>query len=278
MTELKAAGAEWVQINKPVLVLDIDLQFENQFNTAYTELSLVAPKILWTTYFSRLDANVNSAAKLPIAGLHIDLERGPTQLEPTIAAVKSTPLVLSLGLVSGCNIWKTDLTAAIKDGQITVDALGGDRVITATSSSLLHTPVTLAHEKKLGREKKDWFAFALEKATEVYIIGAILSESQDSAISNSLEANRTSIAKRCEFEHTSNDAARGSLLSPQICWIGKVPSLFVMRSRRRSSAYPSSPLPPSVPSPRPRRSVPLVPSWARKRSPKKSTRASLKGD
>lgn len=208
LTELKAAGAEWVQVDEPVLALDAGLQFENQFNTAYTELSPVAPKILLTTYFNRLDANLNFVAKLPVAGLHIDLDRAPAQLEPTIAAIKSTSIVLSLGLVSGRNIWKTDLSAAIKAGQTAVDGLGGDRVIVATSSSLLHTPVTLASEKKLTPEQKDWFSFALEKASEVHIIAAILSGSQDSAVSEALEANRVSIAKRREFEHTSNDAVR----------------------------------------------------------------------
>jgi 5-methyltetrahydropteroyltriglutamate--homocysteine methyltransferase len=208
LTQLKAAGAEWVQIDEPVLVLDAGLQLESQFNTAYTELSPVAPKILLTTYFNRLDANLQFAAKLPVAGLHIDLDRAPTQLEPSIAAVKPTSLILSLGLVSGRNIWKTDLSAAIKAGQTAVDALGGDRVIAATSSSLLHTPVTLASEKKLTPEQKDWFSFALEKASEVHTIAAILSGSQDSAVSQALEANRTSIAKRREFEHTSNDAVR----------------------------------------------------------------------
>ena len=207
-TELKAAGAEWVQVDEPVLVLDAGLQLESQFNTTYAELAPVAPKILLTTYFGRLDTNLNFAAKLPVAGLHIDLDRAPAQLEPTVAAVKSTPLVLSLGLVSGRNIWKTDLSAAIKAGQTAVDALGGDRVIAATSSSLLHTPVTLASEKKLSPEQKDWFSFALEKASEVRVIAAILSGSQDSAVSDALEANRTSIAKRREFEHTSNDAVR----------------------------------------------------------------------
>ena len=76
-----------------------------------------------TTYLGRIDANLSFAAKLPVAGFHIDLDRAPTQLEPTVAAVKPTPLVLSLGLVSGRNIWKTDLSAVIKANQTAVDPL-----------------------------------------------------------------------------------------------------------------------------------------------------------
>lgn len=208
LTDLKAAGAEWVQVDEPILVLDSAATLEKEFTTAYTELAPVAPKILLTTYFSRLDSNLNYIAKLPVAGLHIDLDRAPGQLGEVVAAIKNTNIVLSLGLVSGRNIWKTDFAAAIKLAQVAVDALGQDRVIVATSSSLLHTPVTLASENKLTEEQKDWFSFALEKASEVAIIAASLSGSQDPKVAAALEANKVSIAKRREFESTSDDTVR----------------------------------------------------------------------
>ncbi|KAF8897649.1 cobalamin-independent synthase [Infundibulicybe gibba] len=166
------------------------------------------PQIMLTTYFSRLDSNISFVSKLPVAGLHIDLDRAPGQLDEVVAAVKSTNIVLSLGLVSGRNIWKTDFSAAIKLAQRAVDAVGQDRVIIATSSSLLHTPVTLASENKLTAEQKDWFSFALEKASEVSIIAAVLSGSQDAKIAAALEENKTSIAKRRKFESTSDDTVR----------------------------------------------------------------------
>jgi 5-methyltetrahydropteroyltriglutamate--homocysteine methyltransferase len=64
---------------------------------------------LLTTYFEPLDSNLNrlnyaSVAKLPVAGLHVDLSRAPGQLDEVIAAIKQTNIVLSLGLVSSCNI------------------------------------------------------------------------------------------------------------------------------------------------------------------------------
>jgi 5-methyltetrahydropteroyltriglutamate--homocysteine methyltransferase len=208
LSELKAAGVEWVQIDEPVLVLDSAEKAAKEFATAYEALSKTGIKLLLTTYFGRLDSNLKFVAKLPVAGLHIDLDRAPGQLDEVVAAIKSTKIVLSLGLVSGRNIWKNDFAASIKLGQKAIDALGEDRVIVATSSSLLHTPVTLANEKKLTADQLDWFSFALEKAHEVAVIAAALSGSQESAISSALEANRTSIAKRREFEHTSDDAVR----------------------------------------------------------------------
>ena len=208
LSQLKQAGVEWVQIDEPVLVVDSAMNFQTQFAQAYAELEKVAPKILLTTYFGRLDNNLPFVAKLPVAGLHIDLDREPQQLESVVAAIKPTNIVLSLGLVSGRNIWKTDLSAAIALAQKAVDALNPDRVIVATSSSLLHTPVTITSETKLTAEQKDWFSFALEKAAEVVIIAAVLSGSQDSKVSAALEANKASIAKRREFERNSDDAVR----------------------------------------------------------------------
>lgn len=188
--------------------MDVAEQHASEYASAYAELSKESPKIMLTTYFGRLGSNLSFAAKLPVAGLHIDLDREPGQLGDVITAVKNTPLVLSLGLVSGRNIWKTDLTTAASLGRKAVEALGADRVIAATSSSLLHTPVTLQSENKLTAEQKDWFSFALEKAGEVSVLAKTLSDSQDANVAQLLEANKASIAKRRAFEHESDDAVR----------------------------------------------------------------------
>ncbi|KAG9045229.1 methionine-synthesizing 5- methyltetrahydropteroyltriglutamate--homocysteine methyltransferase [Tulasnella sp. UAMH 9824] len=97
---------------------------------------------------------------------------------------------------------------SIELGRKAIDILGEDRVIVATSSSLLHTPVTLASETKLTDEQKDWFSFALEKAGEVATIAAVLSGSQDAEVAKALEANIQSIKKRRDFEKNSDDTVR----------------------------------------------------------------------
>lgn len=194
LSELKSAGVDSVQVDEPILVLDKAADLGEQYADAYAELAPVAPKIVLTTYFARLDSNVNFIAKLPITGLHIDLIRAPEQLDEVLAAIKSTQIYLSLGVVSGRNVWKADFAAAIKQGQKAISALGPDRVIIATSSSLLHTPVTLANRKQLTAQQKDWFSFVLEGAEEVVIITAILLGSQDPKVAVALEANQKSIA------------------------------------------------------------------------------------
>ncbi|EJD01132.1 cobalamin-independent methionine synthase [Fomitiporia mediterranea MF3/22] len=213
LTELKAAGAEWVQIDEPILVLDVAATLAKEYATAYEALAPVSPKIILATYYGRLESNLTYVAKLPVAGLHIDLDREPGQLDATIAAVKPVGLVLSLGLVSGRNVWKNDFVASIKLGQKAVSELGQGKVLVATSSSLLHIPVTLESETKLTPEQKDWFAFALEKASEVSTLAAVLSGSQDAKVTAALEANKKSIEARRRFEATSDDAVRKRVAS-----------------------------------------------------------------
>jgi 5-methyltetrahydropteroyltriglutamate--homocysteine methyltransferase len=208
LSELKEAGVEWVQVDEPILVLESAGDYAQQFTSTYKELAKVAPKIVLTTYFGRLESNVNFVAGLPIAALHIDLDREPAQLGPVLDAIKDTSIILSLGVVSGRNIWKNDFAASIDLGKKAIASIGPNRVIIATSSSLLHTPVTLASEKKLSARHRDFFSFALEKAHEVAIISAILSGSTDAFHTYALEANRESIARRREFESTSDDAVR----------------------------------------------------------------------
>ncbi|KAH9844243.1 cobalamin-independent methionine synthase [Rhodofomes roseus] len=213
LADLKAAGVESVQVDEPVLVLDQAAYYEKQYAQAYSELVPVSPKIVLATYYGRLGSNLSFVAKLPVAGLHIDLDRAPKQLDEVVAALKPTAQVLSLGVVSGRNIWKADLDAGIVLGQKAISVLGADRVIIATSSSLLHTPVTLASENKLTADQKDWFSFALEKAEEVAVLAAVLSDSQDAKVSSALAANKASIAKRRDFERTSDDAVRKRVAS-----------------------------------------------------------------
>lgn len=208
LSELKIGGVESVQVDEPFLALDSAAALEKEYAIAYAELAPISPKIVLTTYFARLDSNINFVAKLPIYGLHIDLDRAPAQLGDVLGTIKDTKIVLSLGVVSGRNIWKTDFAVAIEFVRTAIDALGTDRVIAATSSSLLHTPVTLASEKKLTEEQKDWFSFAMEKARETAVISAASSGSQDAQIAAALEANRKSIAARRKFEQNSDDTVR----------------------------------------------------------------------
>lgn len=212
--KLVEAGATEIQIDEPALVLDAADQIGDDLIAAYKTIAQAAgkAKITVTTFFGSAEAILPALAQLPVHAIHVDLtERGkPEQLDAAISALKNTDLTLSLGLVSGRNVWKTDLAAASKAAKKAIDALGADRVVVATSSSLLHTPVTLANETKLSPQQKDWFSFATEKVSEVAVLAKAVS-GQESSVSEALAANEKSIKARRDFEAQSDASVRDRL-------------------------------------------------------------------
>jgi 5-methyltetrahydropteroyltriglutamate--homocysteine methyltransferase len=204
LEKLKAAGAETVQIDEPVLVFDLPPETKAAFMPAYETLSGASiPKLILTTYFGDVVHNVDVfPAFKEVAGIHIDLVRNPEQLEEVLSHIAPNQ-ILSAGVVDGRNIWKTDFKRAIDTVESAIKKLGKDRVIVATSSSLLHTPHTLASEKKLDPEVREWFSFASEKAVEVAVIAKAVTEGA-AAVSEQLEANAKALKSRAESKRTNN--------------------------------------------------------------------------
>jgi len=193
---LWAVGAEWVQIDEPCLVLDLDPAAKQAYRTAYRALRDAAPglKLLLATYFGDLEDNLDLALSLPLDALHLDLVRGPGQLDRALDKVHAS-MSLSLGVVDGRNVWRTDLDAAIATVQKAVQALGTDRVMVGPSCSLLTSPVDLDSEEQLDPELKSWLAFAKQKLQEIQLIARAVNEGE-SAVADELAASRAAIAAR----------------------------------------------------------------------------------
>jgi len=174
LSQLKAAGADWVQIDEPVLVLDQTQADREAYRLAYETLaSGERPKLLLTTYFGALDDNLELAVSLPADGLHIDLVRAPQQLDAVLNVLPST-WVLSLGLVDGRNIWRSDLDQALQHVQRAQARIGAERLWLAPSCSLLHVPVDAAQERKLPEDITSWLAFARQKIEELRLLADTL--------------------------------------------------------------------------------------------------------
>jgi len=174
LSQLKAAGADWVQIDEPVLVLDQTEADREAYRLAYETLaSGERPKLLLTTYFGALDDNLELAVSLPADGLHIDLVRAPQQLDAVLNVLPST-WVLSLGLVDGRNIWRSDLDQALQHVQRVQARIGAERLWLAPSCSLLHVPVDAAQERKLPEDIASWLAFARQKIEELRLLADTL--------------------------------------------------------------------------------------------------------
>jgi 5-methyltetrahydropteroyltriglutamate--homocysteine methyltransferase len=148
--------------------------------------------------------SIDFLKELPIHALHLDLDREPKQLDEVLTALKPTKINIELGLISGRNIWKNDLKASKSLAEKAIAELGADRVVVSTSSSLLHTPISLKVETKLTEQQKSWLSFAEEKCEEVAALAGALN-GQESAL---FEQNTKDIAARREFERTSDPAVR----------------------------------------------------------------------
>lgn len=204
LIKLKAAGAETVQIDEPILVFDLPTKTKAAFKPAYETLVNLGsriPKLALTTYFGDIVHNIEAIPK-DIYALHIDLVRNPEQLETVVNALGPNT-ILSAGVVDGRNIWKTNLKRAIEIVESAIQKVGKNRVIVATSSSLLHTPHTLASEKALDPEIADWFSFACEKASEIAIIAKAVTDGPAS-VRAELEGNAKSVQARATSKRTND--------------------------------------------------------------------------
>ncbi|HBZ93137.1 MAG TPA: 5-methyltetrahydropteroyltriglutamate--homocysteine S-methyltransferase [Pseudomonas sp.] len=194
LQRLAAQGVEWVQIDEPILVLDLPQDWKNAFERAYNLIQREPCKKLIATYFGGLEDNLGLAANLPVDGLHIDLVRAPEQY-PTILDRLPAYKVLSLGVVNGRNVWRCDLDKALEVLRHAHERLGG-RLWVAPSCSLLHSPVDLAREDQLDAELKGWLAFAVQKCAEVAVLGRALEAPDDASVQAALEASRAVQASR----------------------------------------------------------------------------------
>ncbi|EQA96795.1 5-methyltetrahydropteroyltriglutamate--homocysteine methyltransferase [Sphingobium wenxiniae] len=194
LRRLQAAGAEWVQIDEPALVLDLDAEAKAAFGTAYASLAQEIPglRILIATYFGALGDNLDIAMGLPVAGLHVDLVRAPEQLDD-VAAKAPADMLLSLGVVDGRNIWKSDLTAILD--RIEPIARSRRVLAIAPSCSLLHTPIDLALETRLDPQVKNWMAFAVQKIEELSVLAKALNQGR-SSVAAALADNARAVAGR----------------------------------------------------------------------------------
>jgi len=228
---LAAQGVEWVQIDEPILVTELDGDWQHAFNTAYHHLKAAKVKLLLATYFGQLQENAYLAANLPVAGLHVDAINDREGVQPLINLLP-THKVLSLGVVNGRNIWKTDLNATLDWLEPLARQLG-QRLWIAPSCSLLHVPVDLASERQLDPEILSWLAFARQKLVELQVLARALNEGRE-AVREALEANRAALASRRASPRVNNPAVK--LAVARITEdLGRRESTYVQRALKQAA-------------------------------------------
>lgn len=212
--ELAKAGADWIQIDEPCLVGDLDTLSKEAFSKAYKNLSQSKLKILLTTYFGKLDENLELALNLPTAGIHLDFVREPDF--KVNAAKWPKEKILSAGVVDGRNIWICDFEKTTALLEELKNIVGSDNLLIAASCSLLHTPLDLASENKLDPQIRSWLAFAKQKLSEISLLTQAINNGT-SIISKELDINKKAIADHRSSPRVHNAELKSHLskLSPQ---------------------------------------------------------------
>ncbi|XUL92066.1 5-methyltetrahydropteroyltriglutamate--homocysteine S-methyltransferase [Streptomyces galilaeus] len=208
LADLRAAGAEWAQLDEPALVQDRTPAELNAAGRAYRDLGALAdrPKLLVASYFDRLGDALPVLAKAPVEGLALDFTESAAANLDALAAVGGLPgKRLVAGMVDGRNIWVNDLTKSLA----TLGTLLGlaDRVDVAASCSLLHVPLDATAERDIEPQILRWLAFARQKTREVVTLAKGLAQGTDT-IAAQLAANRADLVSRAGSPITRDPAVR----------------------------------------------------------------------
>lgn len=209
LQQVKALGVEWVQIDEPILGLDLSAPWQEAFQRVYQTLANAGVKVLLATYFEHLKDNIPVLKGLPVQGVHIDLVRAPDQLEHVLGVLNDDQ-VLSLGLIDGRNIWRTDLDRA---GALVAPLLAqrGERLWLAPSCSLLHVPVDLNTEQALDAELRSWLSFATQKLDELAWLADAVSAMPTAATQAALLRQRAALQVKMHSARIHNSAVQARL-------------------------------------------------------------------
>jgi 5-methyltetrahydropteroyltriglutamate--homocysteine methyltransferase len=228
---LAAEGVEWVQIDEPILVTELDPAWQQAFTTAYQALAPRKLKLLLTTYFGDLQENLSLACALPVDGIHIDAINARHELE-RLQTLLPDSMVLSLGVINGRNIWKTDLHATLEWLE-PIHRVLQSRLWIAPSCSLLHVPVDLRSENKLASHIQYWLAFAQQKLDELHILAQALNKGRVS-VQDALVANSAAINSRKTSPLVHNPAVKAAVASINAS-LGQRLSSYEQRAKKQSA-------------------------------------------
>ena len=211
LAQLKSVGCPWVQMDEPILVTELNANQKSAFDYAYKILGDAEkfPRIMLTSYFGDVGDNLKTVLSLPVKGYHIDLVRGKKQLDAFVSHIRPNQ-TLSLGVIDGRNIWRSDLNALIDRLKPVVEKLGTERIQIATSCSLLHVPIDLDLEVNLDDELKSWLSFASQKLDELHILCQALSGNA-AAVTGRLAANKAALNGRKSSKRIRNNLVQKQL-------------------------------------------------------------------
>ena len=129
LDRLAQLGVAYVQLDEPILVLDLPQAWQSAFERVYHRLQRRDIKLIIASYFGTLGQHLHLAVNLPVAGLHIDVtrEQAGEQFWQKVIDQLPTHKILSLGLVDG-----PSSNGAVEEG-LRLDALMRARIAEAAA-------------------------------------------------------------------------------------------------------------------------------------------------
>lgn len=230
LAQLEAASVEWVQVDEPLLVTELDEEWRGAFEAVYAELACAGPKLLLATYFGGLGDNADLVASLPVQGVHLDVSCGRDDV-PRVVSRLRPGTVVSLGVVDGRNVWKTDLSSVLDFLEPLYDKLE-DNLWLAPSCSLLHVPVDLASETGFDDEIRSWFAFAEQKLSEVRILSRALVHGR-ATVESELEESAAVVRARRTSRRVHRREVQAELALVDEAW-SRRESAFPVRAKKQA--------------------------------------------
>lgn len=166
--QFNALGAEWVQMDEPSLVTDLDRGDADVFATVYRELLRHKGnlKILLQTYFGDIRDSYADVIRLGFDGIGLDFVEGQQSMELMRSQGFPDDATLFAGIVNGKNIWRNDYQKTLALLREIATIVPPERTVLSTSCSLLHVPYTLDTED-MDDTCKRHLAFAREKLGEL---------------------------------------------------------------------------------------------------------------
>ncbi len=222
---------DWVQIDEPILVTSMAPQWQHALTTAYEALQQCPVRLLLATYFGSLHDNLGLACLLPVDGLHLDAINARADIAQVLECL-APHQVLSLGVIDGRNIWKTDLHATLEWLEPIHSRLQ-DRLWIAPSCSLLHVPVDLALEKTIDGDVRAWLAFAVQKLDELRLLGRALNQGRV-AVQAELVANYAAVESRRRSARVHDPATQAAMASVDAA-SGQRASAYAQRALRQAA-------------------------------------------
>ena len=239
LDQLWRKGVTWVQIDEPILVADLSPAWQHALRMAYYQLQSCQVKLLLTTYFGELRDNLQLACELPVSGLHLDACRARKEVERVIDWLPKHK-ILSLGVIDGRNVWRSDLNGLL-DWLEPIDERLGERLWLAPSCSLLHVPMTLRREDSLDPQLRSWLSFAVEKLDELRLLAIALEKGRE-RVAESLAENARALGSRRTSQRVHNPqvAERLTQVTPAM---SERTNSFDERSRRQQQRLNLPPFP-----------------------------------